>query len=75
MMGEDIMTKETEDRMCLLKRHNDKRTEGIMTKETRDRMRLQKRHNDKRTEGIMTKETGERESWSNKGTFSQKCGY
>jgi len=23
----------------------------------------------------MTKETGERESWSNKGTFSQKCGY
>jgi len=23
MMGEDIMTKETEDRMCLLKRHND----------------------------------------------------
>ena len=40
MMGEDIMTKETEDRMCLLKRHNDKRTEGIMTKEMRDRMRL-----------------------------------
>ena len=25
MMGEDIMTKETEDRMRLLKRHNDKR--------------------------------------------------
>ena len=46
MMGEDIMTKETEDRMCLLKRHNDKRTEGIMTKETRDRMCLLKRHND-----------------------------
>jgi len=23
MMGEDIMTKETEDIMCLLKRHND----------------------------------------------------
>ena len=37
-MGEDIMTKETEDRMRLLKRHNDKRTEGKMTKETRDAM-------------------------------------
>ena len=32
------MTKETEDRMRLLKRHNDKRTEGKMTKETRDAM-------------------------------------
>ena len=60
MMGEDIMTKETGEGMCLLKRHNDKRTEGIMTKETRDRMCLLKRHNDKRTEGIMTKETRDR---------------
>ena len=34
------MTKETGEGMCLLKRHNDKRTEGIMTKETRDRMCL-----------------------------------
>ena len=32
------MTKETRDRMCLLKRHNDKRTEGKMTEETRDAM-------------------------------------
>ena len=47
MMGEDIMTKETEDRMCLLKRHNDKRTEGIMTKETGSIMCLLKRHNKK----------------------------
>ena len=47
MMGEDIMTKETGEGMCLLKRHNDKRTEGIMTKETRDRMCLLKRHNKK----------------------------
>jgi len=29
------MTKGTRARMCLLKRHNDKRTEGKMTKETR----------------------------------------
>ena len=35
---EGIMTKETRDRMCLQKRHNDKRTEGKMTKETRDAM-------------------------------------
>ena len=34
---EGIMTKETRDRMCLQKRHNDKRTEGIMTKETGER--------------------------------------
>ena len=49
--------------MCLLKRHNDKRTEGKMTKGTRARMCLFKRHNDKRTEGKMTKETrgGERQ--------------
>ena len=45
--------------MCLLKRHNDKRTEGRMTKEIGARMRLLKRHNDKRTEGKMTKETRE----------------
>nr|WP_315455765.1 hypothetical protein [uncultured Prevotella sp.] len=59
MMGEDIMTKETGEGMCLLKRHNDKRTEGRMTKEIGARMRLLKRHNDKRTEGKMTKETRE----------------
>ena len=45
--------------MCLLKRHNDKRTEGRMTKETGDIMRLLKRHNDKRAEGKMTEETRE----------------
>ena len=69
------MTEGTEDRMCLLRRHNDRMTEGIMTKETRDRMCLLKRQNDIMTEGIMTKETGERESRSNKGTFNQKCGH
>ena len=35
---EGVMTKETGGRMCLLKRHNDKRTEGKMTDETRDAM-------------------------------------
>ena len=37
-MTEGIMTKETGSIMCLLKRHNDKRTESRMTKETRDAM-------------------------------------
>ena len=32
------MTKEIGARMCLLKRHNDKRTEGKMTEETREAM-------------------------------------
>ena len=54
---EDIMTKGTGARMCLLKRHNDIMTEGIMTKETGAIMCLLKRHNDKRTESRMTKET------------------
>ena len=35
---EGVMTKETGARMCLLKRHNDKRTESRMTKETREAM-------------------------------------
>ena len=43
--------------MCLLKRHNDKRTEDVMTKETGAIMCFLKRHNDKRTESRMTKET------------------
>lgn len=55
------MTKETEDRMCLQKRHNDKRDRRYNDKGNERQNVLIERHNDKRAEDIMTKETGEGE--------------
>ena len=42
-MTEGVMTKDTGAIMCLLKRHNDKRTESRMTKETRGAMAKDRR--------------------------------